>query len=720
MIDLTGVKPNPISESIVNVLTTKCRNPESTHYFRTLTAFWLCQMASSMRTSILTKDRGEIPVNMYALMLATSGMGKGYSNNILEHEVFHEFRERFTQLTFPYVSEENLKERAATRAAMSGEPEEVELDSLKKEFRLAGAMPYSFDSGTAPAFKQVRHKALLAGIGSLNFICDEIGTNILNNAELLAVYLEAYDVGRIKQKLTKNTSENQRAEEISGAVPTNMMLYGTPSKVLNGGKEESELISYFETGYGRRCHYALGYKPTRTELTAEELYEAMISDDLTNSVEDIAQRFGELADPAYYNTTLELPKEVAIKLIEYRLACEEFAETLPEHEEIRKAEIEHRYYKAMKVAGAYAFAQGNPEITMDNLMEAILLTEESGKALELILTRDKNYVRLAKYLANCGKTVTHADMVEELPFYRGSNAVKQDMLQLASAWAYPRHIVIKKHYISGIEFFSGEKLKENNLSEIKVSYSDKLAEDYQGVTCAWEDLSQLTQADGYHWCNHHFVDEHRKEDKAKAGFNILVLDVDNDDPNTQYVSVELASKLLEEYTHFIYTTKRHSKECNRFRIVLPISHELKLDAQDYRDFMQNLNEWLPFKIDDKTFQRAKKWLSNSGDSWYNEGLLLDALQFIPKTTKNEERIKNMESVQSMDNLQRWFVKNTATGNRSDHLIRYALILVEAGQDFDTIRTNVLDMNSKLPEPMEEVEIYSTIMSTVSKRIQPTN
>ena len=37
-------------------------------------------------------------------------------------------------------------------------------------------MPYSFDSGTSAAFKQVRTKAQMAGIGALSFICDELGS----------------------------------------------------------------------------------------------------------------------------------------------------------------------------------------------------------------------------------------------------------------------------------------------------------------------------------------------------------------------------------------------------------------------------------------------------------------------------------------------------------------------------------------------------------------
>ncbi|MFP3617309.1 hypothetical protein SB778_45500, partial [Paraburkholderia sp. SIMBA_050] len=78
------------------------------------------------------------------------------------------------------------------------------------EFKRAGAFPFTFDSGTAPAVKQLRQKLLLADAGSINLQIDEIGSNLINNIEVLNLFLELYDQGIVKQKLTKNTAENTR------------------------------------------------------------------------------------------------------------------------------------------------------------------------------------------------------------------------------------------------------------------------------------------------------------------------------------------------------------------------------------------------------------------------------------------------------------------------------------------------------------------------------
>ena len=70
----------------------------------------------------------------------------------------------------------------------------------------------------------------------------------------------------------------------------------------------------------------------------------------------------------------------------------------------------------------------------------------------------------------------------------------------------------------------------------------------------------------------------------------------------------------------------------------------------------------------------------------------------------------------MDNLECWVFNNTGSGNCSDMFVRYAMILVDAGFDFNNTRTKVLDLNNKLADKLEESEITSTILTTVAKAL----
>ncbi|MDV7402406.1 primase C-terminal domain-containing protein, partial [Arthrospira platensis SPKY1] len=95
---------------------------------------------------------------------------------------------------------------------------------------------------------------------------------------------------------------------------------------------------------------------------------------------------------------------------------------------------------------------------------------------------------------------------------------------------------------------------------------------------------------------------------------------------------------------------------------------------------------------------------------------LDALQFIPKTTRNDERKQKLLDTQSLSNLERWFVNHTGSGNRNKQLLKYAMVLVDAGKDWNEIRHAVTELNQKIPDKLDEAEIMATILTTVSKAI----
>lgn len=701
---------HPQAEQLVQILCDRTQNPNPL-FFRVLVAYYFCVVASMMRTTIATHDRGDIPVNMYALNLSPSGTGKGFSTNIMENEVIAKFRTRFLEETFPLLAEQNLPKLANKRAVRKNVDPDEELQRVQKEFDALGPLMFSFDSATAAAIKQMRHKLLMADAGSLNLQIDEIGSNLTGNLEALNIFLELYDVGAIKEKLIKNTSDNIRAEQIIGNTPTNMMLFGTPAKLLNGSKTEEELYSMLETGYARRCFFGYIRSSTKKHMpTPEEVYDMLTNQHNNSFIDQFSTHLENLADMVNVKRRLQVSRDTSLLLIEYKQRCEKIAEQLPEHEEIRKAELSHRYFKALKLAGAYAFVDNSPRLTDEHLYQAIKLAEESGKAFDELLTRDRPYVKLAKYIASCKREVTQADLVEDLPFYRGSAAQKQEMLNLAIAYGYKNNIIIKKSFADGIEFLRGETLKETNLKEMIVSYSDDIAYNYQNERAPFDMLHKLTQAQGLHWVNHHLLNGHRAEEDVIAGFNLVVVDVDGG------VNMSTAQLLLKNYKYLMYTTKRHTDDEHRFRIILPTNYELDLDAKDYKEFMANIYEWLPFEVDTGTGQRARKWLCHNGHYVYNDGELLDVLPFIPKTSKNEERKEQMKSLQSMDNLERWMINNIGEGNRNNMLLRYAMVLVDAGFDFEGVRSRVMALNNKIVDKLDEAEIMSTIMITVGKTL----
>lgn len=712
MIPFDDMEYHADSEQMVKILCEKTQN-DNPLFFRVLVAFYWCQVASMMRTSVVSDSHGEIPVNMYALNLSTSGSGKGVSTNLMEKQVIAGFRQNYLENAFPAQAEFALNQLAQARSGRKGVPFDDELKAVNKEFKDTGLMLFSFDSGTPPAIKQLRHKLLMSKTGSLNLQIDEIGSNLLGSEDIMNLFLELFDIGAVKQKLVKNTAENVRGEEIIGLTPANALLFGTPSKLLDAGKIEEQLYSMLETGYGRRCFFGYSRQSNRAlDLTPQEVYDRLTNKASKQFIDDMASRLETLADGSNMSTKIVMQKPVSLLLIEYMQMCERLAHDLPEHEEIKKAEMSHRYFKAMKLAGALAFIDESPEVTEEHLYSAIKLAEESGDAFNRLMTRDRPHVKLAKYICTCRRSVSQADLVEDLPFYRGSAAQKSEMLNLAIAWGHGNNMIIKKAFSDGVEFMRGETLEETDLSKMIVSYSTDIAKGFQPDFATFEDLHMMTQAPGVHWANHHFNGEHRTEDNAQLGFNLLVIDVDNNTP------LDVVRATLKGYKYMIYTTKRHQTpgHGDRFRLILPMSFKLKLDAKEYKEFTNNVFQSLPFEVDEQTNQRARKWMSHAGHFEYADGELFDVLPFIPKTKKNEERTILLKSQQSMDALERWMLNNTGDGNRNNMLHRFAKILVDAGASFHEIQEKVIALNSKMPDKLDDTEIMTTILAGVPKAI----
>jgi hypothetical protein len=681
-------------------------------FFQAEVAYFLGLIPSSMRAKIKSAERGVIPINIYTIALATSGFGKGHSVSIME-EVLEGFRDDFVKSTFNEIAETSLFDLAVDIAARKGGDEGKELEAIEADFKRQGHAPFIFDSGTGPAVKQLRYKLLLAQAGSINFQMDEIGSNLIGNNEVLNTLLELYDLGKVKAKLIKNTADNERGMDIAGATPANMLMFGTSSKLFDGAKIEDEFFSFLATGYARRCFFGIG-KPASTSITVdpEDVYNSLVSKNQSQTLNRWKTTLTKFADPRYHDLEIEVPKAVGVELVAYRLQCEADANQLPEHEEIRKAELSHRYFKAMKLAGVYAFLDESAEITTKHLRQAIKVAEESGKSFDVLLTRERNFVRLAKYIAASGDNLTHADLVEDLPYYPTSNVARKEMMDLAMAWGVSNHVVITKNVVQQVEFFSGSQLEETDLNKLKFSYSDHFAYDYDPEVQALDRLPKLLAAPGLHWANHHFEGGHRSEDKVIPGFNMLVVDVDGG------VSLDAVHELLADYTFITSTTKRHSDEENRFRLIMPTNYELHLKKEDYKEFMNSFLLWLPFESDTAANQRSKKWQTTENSEVHvNRGpKMVDVLPFIPKTKANNEYVQQIADLGNLDNLERWFLNTMDVGSRNNTLLNYAMMLKDAGMGFDELEKKVLDLNQRSSSPLKKDEVQSTVLKSVAQKM----
>jgi hypothetical protein len=721
---------HPGVEEIVDILTIKTSNPQR-GFFRTMVLFSLAKMASTMRATVKTKERGDIPVNMYVIALATSGYGKGHSLGILENQITSGFRDKFKDELFVNNAETAIKARATAMVAASnrGLERSLVIKQLKEEFDKAGNFLYEFSAATPEAVKQYRNKLILADIGSLNLEIDEIGSNLLNSNDVLNLFLELADMGMTKEKLIKNSSDNARSSFKIGQTPTNALLFGTPDKVFDGAYVEEKFLSFLGIGYGRRCFFSSAIVKVEDKVYEDPsiIYDNLVSTALVTGVDKWYNRFSALACKAMLNFSMDLNRDEGIYLIAYNQHCAKRSDKFNEFDQLRRAEMGNRYFHVLKLAGILAFIERSNVITINHLNYAIRYVEDSGEAFDKIMTRDTPYVRLAKYIASCDKQLTLTELNEALPYVPKAANARAEMINNAVSYGSRSGIIIKRKLSGGVEIVSGQYLQSVNNEKLQIYASSHNTYKFAGHT---KSISQIANwmvkakyKDGrafpkYSWMVHECEDGHRHSKNIIQGFENVVIDCDAG------AKIDVVMEALNEQgvNYILHTTKRHTKDAHRFRLILPMDFAQNLDAEDYRDFMNNVMDWLPFSSDKGANQAARAWETNPGGAaWFkNDGDNLDSRLFIPDTIHNAEYMAKFEPFKSLTNLERWFVIRTTKGDRNNNMIKYALALYSNGVTYDDIKKSVLALNKQLKDKLPVKEIEDTILASMQSKIKNGN
>ena len=511
-----------------------------------------------------------------------------------------------------------------------------------------------------------------------------IGSNLLGVTDVLTLFLELYDQGLVKQKLTKNTSENQRGEELDGKTPTNMLLFGTPSKLLDGGQTEDQFYSFLDTGYARRCLFGYGqHNRVAKRMTPTEIYEQLTRPDNDAILTKWARHFYTLADPAMFNWKMEVSDAVSIAILTYRLECEAAAELLSDHEEIKKSELSHRYFKALKLAGAYAFIDSSTEVEMGHLLSAIKLVEESGEAFQTILNREKTYVKLAKYIAGikdgghpCGSARGSA-LLQVEPDSPQRDDDHGHSLGLQEAHHHQEVLRGRDRVLQGgrpcrkpISTSSCSPTRTTGPITIcssgcrSISFMSWLRP--RACTGPTIDFRQGHRAERERHCRlQHGLHRRGWRDRdpgsrgAAQGVPLPALHHQTPQPGAAPVPADVPDQLFPRAR-----SERVQGIHERDHGLAPLHHGCLCEPEG-----QEMGEF-PGRGSTIT-----TWRVNSSMCCLSS----------PKTSRNEQYRQQNQKLESLDNMERWFANRMVPGNRNNQMIKFALCLVDAGWDLPSVQ-----------------------------------
>lgn len=715
-----------LQEDILKLVRGTTLNTNADTFFRLIIASNLTQVAGSMRAKIKDCLNEETVINMYTCGVMPSGSGKSQSQNKVLDEVTKGFRNTFEKLILPTAHRAKVKELAQTQLLISGQPiNPASLSLLEQpiedEYKTYGSYIWRLSSGTEAAIRQERKKIQLQGCGALNVFVDEIGYNLISNTSLNTLGLCLYDSGNIEASLTKVTKENNRYPERDIPIPVNFLWMGDPTKLFDSGETEKAFFELLGSGYGRRTFFGIGanksanrdIKPQEVLAMRRTAHDPTLRDAVMNTI-------SSLANMNNLNKVILLKEPELLYLYEYEIWCKNRSYDVSEiTDSIYKIELSERMYKVLKLAGTYAFIDNSNEITKEHLIAAMKLAEDSGRDLYTLLHAEKPYVKLAKYLASVDEPKSKADISEALPFFK-TPKLQSELLERACEWGFSHDITIKTINRGKLEFYVGESMKETDLGKLRVSVSNHEAFNYINNTMPFTKLKNFGSVSGLHWCTHHFTYDANEPEKGNrradqyvnSGFNLVVLDIDDGD------SIQFIQEVLQDYKYVLYTTKRHTDEHPRCRVILPIKYDITLGKEDYKKFMLNVYDSLPFKgLDTQTCDRARKWLTNKGTVIeHPDGVLLDPRPFIPNTSENELHNIEIKKFGNIDKIQRWFLsKMEGEGNRNNMFIRYAFMLKERGETLANLEKEVLALNAKIDSPLPISELENTVLKSIRSK-----
>lgn len=159
-----------------------------------------------------------------------------------------------------------------------------------------------------------------------------------------------------------------------------------------------------------------------------------------------------------------------------------------------------------------------------------------------------------------------------------------------------------------------KKIKyENNTKDTMpiFSTSSHLSNNYiNNKSIKWEDLYKVVcSSDNIMYSAHTYLNNHRNKKNAISGFNLLMLDFDED------ATIKEVSEYFKDYSFLIATTKSHLKMKNnkiseRFRLILKLNKTIYLNQNEYELFMKKIIKSLPFKADNACVDISRMFFSS--------------------------------------------------------------------------------------------------------------
>lgn len=671
-------------------------------FFNTAAAMSLKKIRIIRKTN--NNDKVIIP-NYFGISFGGSGVGKNHSDN-LARAIFKESFDNFQRHA------ESFYDSRKDPADKKPDPRYVNLSSY--------FIPVT---STWQALQKAAQTVKDMDVGSVNVVSDELGDSIMSMSEIFTKLKSTWDTGTSEGPV--NVTNGGESYFCVHDVCFNALLFGAPGPFELDPKKKDRLLETYVSGMARRSfiYHNNTYKKSENRNPNFEKLEREFYEKLESYIKELRY---------FLNNTREIryPAKIREKLLEY----DQIKEIERERSISLIAEDLGSTKKIEKLLGIIATLDLQDEINEEHLKFAIEFTEALDSTAEETVEIKPAYKRIYDEIEK-RSFAARTDIVKAVKDITIKDLDSQLILVQEHANLIGNSL-IKKEY-NGIIKYKIEKLSNTNLDNIILSINGNMdrtePEGFVRKIGSFDKLINAVNAE-FRYSAGTFRNEYISDENYLQEQNLFIIDIDND------LKLEDAKALFSSMTYLITTTKSHQKPkktkvngetidlvCDRFRIILPTLSTFHLTAKVYSEMYMNVINSLGIAEADSKCRNASRWYYGNpeGEHWYNKGDLLDIRTYIPDSSEHQDASTSLNNYDNqrdksnapasirVDAAIRWFLSNTATGNRNDNLFKLGMLLKEKIEEPDWAMW-LLNANTCLSHPLPDSDMKS-IINSVGRR-----
>jgi len=604
----------------------------------------------------INMNGSKIPVNAVCFLLSKSGNGKDSTLNAQRKAMDPGY----------VVLEQERESVAQTKAREAAEQADGDASNWQKHYK--PPMPLENTISTVEGMVSRLNAFAQAGLGMPTVISTEIGSELGSNpniADNIRLISELYDVGEYKSKAIKD-SERQDKPVRGMGMPA--MFAGSEDNIILDKSISAVFRREFVTKLARRSYFvyptveehieaAVDYTTYEDMVGKQGLFERMTAESkafIGSATMDIAS---QLIDNDH--RLMDIDEDALRAYKDYKMYTSSLANGIDYVHKSVELEQMHRSWKMLKLAGVFCLWDLRDSISIQDIEEAIYVTEMLGKYLAYYeeYAAKELYELMADYFKLHPEHKLSLHDLKKRGFITGTSGLEsrvKELVKMADSLAGSEGMVKFENDL--VSFKAFEAVGDHFASYVQVSGSkqERATQCHSGFVnkaTSFGKLKAILENDTA-YTPFKFIDGKRKNENIISGATWIALDVDDSD-----ITINEMHDILQDYNHHISSTS-NSDNPYKFRIILELSTIVDIPVREWKQFIVNVSAELGIEMDPVSCTKSQIMFGYKGskvlstldsDPYDVSEALKKAMNSVSESFNKETKLTRTQMSKALDN-----------------------------------------------------------------------